>query len=407
MIDKEIWLWLSFRFGAGSTIYRKLFTHFGSVRSIYDCDDADVNTVDWLDDRQRRLLLDKNIDRVNEVIEWCNYYGVNIVTPSDSEYPAPLRAIKNYPAALYCKGKLPDFDKELCISVVGTRSLTVEGQRNAYNLGFGLAKGGAIIVSGMAKGIDSVAQKGALYAGGSSIAVLGCGIDVVYPKENLLLKDKIERVGAVITEYPPHTPPIGSNFPIRNRIISALSVATVVVEADLNSGALITARMALEQGKSLFAFPGPVNSFASKGTNRLLTEGAKVATEAIDILEQYMDEFPKINLTASKERPVINRTGKVASNNFSQEAFYNNLKTPYSQNNSKVITNNQDKVIFDTSVLDEKEKQVYDYMPSNKASSLDMLSKLDLDVEELASILTMLEIKGAIETAPGGFYIKK
>ena len=117
----------------------------------------------------------------------------------------------------------------------------MEGQRNAYNLGFGLAKGGAIVVSGMAKGIDSVAQKGALYACGSSIAVLGSGIDVIYPKENAALMEKLMRVGAVITEYPPHTPPLGTNFPVRNRIISALSEATVVVEADLNSGSLITA----------------------------------------------------------------------------------------------------------------------------------------------------------------------
>lgn len=407
MIDKELWLWLSLHFGAGTTMYQKLYNHFGNITAIYDCDDADVETVDWLASHHKRKLLDKNLDRTHEIMDWCDYYGVDIVTPSDDNYPFTLRAIDNYPAVLYCRGNLPDFKKELCISVVGTRSLTVEGQRNAYNLGFGLAKGGAIVISGMAKGIDSVAQKGALYAGGSSIAVLGCGIDVVYPKENFALMEKLARVGAVITEYPPHTPPTGSNFPVRNRIISALSIATVVVEADMNSGALITARKALEQGKDLFAFPGPVNLYSSKGTNHLLSEGAKVATEAIDILEQYMDMYPNVNLSASKQKPNLSRENRVASNNFSQEKFYANLKSPYSKNNQDTITNNQIKTTFDVSVLDEKEKLVYDSMAFNQATSLDTLSKIDMSVSELASVLTMLEIKGAIENAPGGFYIKK
>ncbi|MBQ8145288.1 MAG: DNA-processing protein DprA [Clostridia bacterium] len=406
MYDKKIWLWLSLHFGACNTIYNKLFSHFGSAEAIYDCDDADVDLIDWLDNGQKRKLLDKNLDHAQEIIEWCDYYGVQIVTPSDDNYPYPLRAIKDYPAALYCKGKLPDFENELCISVVGTRSLTVEGQRNAYNLGFGLAKGGAIVVSGMAKGIDGVAQKGALYAGGASVAVLGCGIDVVYPKEHYALMEKLMRVGAVITEYPPHTPPNGYNFPLRNRIISALSVATVVVEADLDSGALITARRALEQGKDLFSFPGPVNSFASKGTNQLIKDGAKPATEAIDVLEQYMDKYPNINLSASKERPVIKRENKDKANTAPSELLSKASSLFRKKSNAQKEV---EKVVerFDTSTLNENEKIVYNSMEFDKPTSLEFLSKLDFSVSELASIITMLEIKGAVQSAPGGFYIKK
>ena len=407
MTDKELWLWLSFHFGAGSSMYHRLFSHFGSIEAIYDCDDADVDCIDWLASHHKRKLLDKNLDHAHEVMDWCDYYDVNIVTPSDKEYPYPLRALDKFPAVLYYLGKLPNFEKELSISVVGTRSFTLEGQRNAYNLGYGLAKGGAIVVSGMAKGIDGAAQKGALYAGGFSVAVLGCGIDVVYPKENARLMEKLSRVGAVITEYPPHTPPAGTNFPTRNRIISALSVATVVVEADVNSGALITAKYALEQGKDLFAFPGPVNSFASKGTNRLLSEGARVATEAIDILEQYMDVYPDINLPASKLKPDLSQARKVASNDFSQSKFYSDLIEPNKKNIKAKNADNEVKTAFDTALLDEKEKTVYNSMEFNKPTSLDGFSKLDFDVPELASIITMLEIKGAIEVAPGGFYIKK
>ena len=406
MLDKEIWLWLSLHFGAGSSIYQKLYSHFGTVEAIFDCDDADVNCIDWLASHHKRKLLDKNLDHTHEIMDWCDYYGVEIVTPSDDDYPYPLRALEKFPPVLYYRGKLPDFQKELCISVVGTRKLTIEGQRNAYYLGYGLAKGGAVVISGMAKGIDSVAQKGALYAGGSSVAVLGCGIDVVYPKENLALMEKLASVGAVITEYPPHTPPMGTNFPVRNRIISAVSAATVVVEADLNSGALITARCAKEQGKEVFAFPGPVNSFASKGTNRLISDGAHVATEAIDVLEQFMDAFPSINLSASKQKPDLSRAKRVATNTFSESSFYANLKTTVGERKTKVVMETK-AIAFDTSCLDEKELMVYNSMEFGKPASIDDFVKIDFDVSELASVITMLEIKGAIESAPGGFYIKK
>ena len=407
MLDKELWLWLSLHFGAGSSMYHKLYTHFGSVDAIYDCDDADVDCIDWLASHHKKKLLDKSLDHAHEVMDWCDYNGVEIVTPSDSNYPYPLRALEKFPAALYYVGKLPDFQKELCISVVGTRNLTMDGQRNAYNLGYGLAKAGAIVVSGMARGIDSVAQKGALYAGGSSIAVLGCGIDIVYPKENAALMHKLSVVGAVVTEYPPKTPPMGTNFPVRNRIISALGAATVVVEADMNSGSLITARYAKEQGKVVFAFPGPVSNFSSKGTNNLISEGAKVATEAIDVLEQFMDAFPEINLSASKLKPDLSNVRRVASNSFSEQSFYSDVKSTFCGNISHKNTNTEPKKFFDKAVLNEKELMVYDKLEFDKPASLDSFVDIGLDVSELASIITMLEIKGAIESAPGGFYIKK
>ena len=407
MLDKEIWLWLSLHFGAGASIYHKLYSHFGSVSAIYDCDDADVDCIDWLSSHHKKKLLDKNLDHAHEIMDWCDCYGVEIVTPSDNEYPFPLRQIVKFPAALYYVGKLPDFEKELCISVVGTRNLTIDGQRNAYNLGYGLAKGGAIVVSGMAKGIDGVAQKGALYAGGRSVAVLGCGIDVIYPKENAALMQKLSVVGAVVTEYPPKTPPSGSNFPVRNRIISALSSATVVVEADLNSGSLITARYAKEQGKELFAFPGPVNSFTSKGTNQLISEGAKVATAAIDVLEHFMDIFPNIDLSASKLKPDLSKARNGATNKFSNQGFYSQIKNEYTGNISAKKTNTEPQMLFDKSVLDEKELMVYDSLEFGKPVTLDNLASMQFDVSELAPIITMLEIKGAIESTPGGFYIKK
>lgn len=403
MNDKLIWMWLSLHFGAGSRIYHKLYAHFGSLEAIYDSDDADVAMIDWLDLAKKKKLLDKSLSHAEEVLEWCRDNGVDVITPSDSDYPELLRLIDDYPAVLYCKGKLPDFQKSLCISVVGTRKMTIYGQKNAYELGFGLAKGGAVVISGMALGIDCTAQKGALYAGGSSVAVLGSGIDVCYPYQNKALMQKIINVGAVITEYPPHTPPNGTNFPVRNRIISALSPATVVVEADRNSGALITARKALSQGRMLFAFPGPVKNFSTEGTNQLLMEGARVSTCAIDVLEQFLDKYSNLNLSASKEKPVFDRSLKVAAS-FDEAKFYGKKEEIIKP---KVEEKTKEIVRFDTSNLSEDEKKVYDAMVFDKPNSYDALIQLNYDASQLASILMMLEISGAIESTPGGYYIKK
>ena len=401
MDEKLLWMWLSLHYGAGTSIYQKLFNHFGSLDAIYDSDDADADLIEWLTPSLKNKLLDKNLSHAEEVLRWCDDHDVDVITPNSPEYLESLRLIDDYPAVLYCKGRLPDFSKSLCISVVGTRTMTVEGQRNAYELGYGLAKGGAIVVSGMAKGIDCTAQKGALYAGGISVAVLGSGIDVCYPKENFALWTKLMNVGAVITEYPPHTPPNGSNFPVRNRIISALSPATVVVECDLNSGALITARKARKQGKMLFAYPGSVHEFRNAGTNQLLRDGAILTTGAIDVLEQFLDKYADIiNLSASKEKPVINKFKKVASN-YDTASFYNdNKKNEQSEVEEK-------KESFDKSQLTPDQLAIYDGMEFDRTYTVDDILQIGSNTNEIASLLMMLQLAGAIENVPGGYYIKK
>lgn len=402
MREKLLWLWLSLHYGAGTTIYQKLFNHFGSLEAIYDSDDADANLISWLNPSFKSKLLDKNLSYAKEVLEWCNDHDVDIITPSDEDYPAPLRFIPDYPAVLYCRGKLPDFEKELCISVVGTRKMTIEGQRNAYELGYGLAKGGAVVVSGMAKGIDCTAQKGALYAGGSAVAVLGSGIDVCYPRENFALMQKIINVGAVITEYPPHTPPNGPNFPVRNRIISALSPATVVVECDLNSGALITAGKAMKQGKTVFAYPGSVREHNNLGTNRLLMEGARVATAAIDVLEQFLDKYAHIiDISASKQKPNIEKFKRVASNS-DTSGFYE--KTNKDSDSSK---KEAEASAFDKSTLSPDQLIIYDGMEYDKLYTVDALLEIGSSAQEISSLIMMLQLAGAIENVPGGYYIKK
>ena len=222
----------------------------------------------------------------------CARDGQFILTMGDSLYPNRLRTIFDPPILLYGKGALPMFDDEVAVTVVGTRSCTPYGVRAASQLGYELSKQGALLVSGMAKGIDGEALKGALRAGGFTAAVLGGGADVIYPAENRRLYQDIAATGVILSEYPPGTVPKADHFPVRNRLLSALSLATVVVEAPEKSGALITATTALEQGREVFAVPGPFDAPMSRGTNALIREGAGLVCEAWDVLSFYESRYP-------------------------------------------------------------------------------------------------------------------
>ena len=198
---------------------------------------------------------------------------------------------------LYYKGILRDLEQDVCVAEVGTRTMTEYGSRAAYSVAYDLAKAGVVVVSGMAKGVDGMAHRGALDGGGYTVAILGCGIDRVYPPEHADLMRQIMKNGVVLTEYKPFSEPKGAHFPLRNRIISGLSQGTVVIEAPRGSGALITARTALEQGRDVFALPGKVGEMTSIGTNELIRDGAHIVTSAADILLEYQPLYPgKINL---------------------------------------------------------------------------------------------------------------
>ena len=226
------------------------------------------------------------------MLEDCARDGQFLLTMDDAGYPARLRNIYDPPLLLYGKGSLPLFDDEVAVTVVGTRDCTPYGVRAASQLGYELARQGALLVSGMAKGIDGEALKGALRAGGFTAAVLGGGADVVYPAANRRLYEDIAATGVILSEYPPGTEPKGDHFPVRNRLLSALSLATVVVEAPEKSGALITAATALEQGREVFAVPGPFDAPKSRGCNALIREGAGLVCEAWDVLSFYESRFP-------------------------------------------------------------------------------------------------------------------
>jgi len=221
---------------------------------------------------------------VNRIMAWCAAHGVTILASNQAEYPPLLLDLPDAPPILFVQGQLLPSD-ELSVAIVGTRHATVYGRQQAERIAFGLAKAGIAVVSGMARGIDTAAHQGALDAGGRTIAVFGCGIGHIYPPENEGLAKAIAADGALVSEYAPDARPRGGMFPQRNRIISGMTHATLVIEAPERSGSLITARTACEQGREVMALPGNVNSRASQGTNLLIRDGAKLIRNVEDILE--------------------------------------------------------------------------------------------------------------------------
>ena len=293
MAGTKYWVWLSEHKGLSPRLRLALLEHFGTPESIYYADGEEYLHVEGVTRRVAALLADKSTAAADRILGDCERAGARVLTMQDADYPVRLRNIYEPPCLLYVRGRLPLIDEEAAFAMVGTRGATPYGVETAETLSYAMAKQGALIVSGAASGIDSAAHRGALRAGAKTVAVLGCGVDVVYPQENRELYQDIAASGALVSEYPPGTAALGAHFPARNRIISGLCLATVVVEAPERSGALITAHTALEQGRDVFAVPGAINAPMSRGCNRLIAEGAAaLAADSYSILWEYEGRYP-------------------------------------------------------------------------------------------------------------------
>lgn len=281
------WIWLSLSVGIGSNSFAKLYEKYGSAEDIYSLDEEDYRRALGSRCSDITALKDKDLTRATEIYKFCTEKNVGILLYSDDKFPKALKEISDPPVLLYYRGILPDFNTECFVSVVGTRRLSDYGRRNAYSLSFDLARAGAHIVSGMAIGIDGVAMAGAIKAGGVTVAVLGSGIDVCYPIEHKRLAQEIVKKGCVLTEFAPGTKPISWNFPKRNRLISGLSCATVVIEGREKGGSIITAEYAKKQGRGLYALPGNIDNKTSEVCNLLIRNGAKLIAKAEDLIDDY------------------------------------------------------------------------------------------------------------------------
>ena len=281
------WIWLSEALGPASDCFLDLLERFRTPEEIYRAGKWELEEIAKIRPTVITSLLDKDLGQAQRILDRCYSRGIGILPFSDALFPDRLRRIHRPPVLLYYRGFLPDFPNRLAIAVVGTRGMTEEGRKNGYRLAYELAVAGAVVVSGMAIGIDGIAHVGALDAGGSTVAVLGSAIDYPYPQEHRAIYEKLIRQGGVISEYPPGMRTQRWHFPQRNRIIAGLCQGTLIVEAGENSGALITAKEALAQGRNLFAMPGDAANPSRVGTNNLIKAGAVPVTETADILNVY------------------------------------------------------------------------------------------------------------------------
>ncbi|MCL2030185.1 MAG: DNA-processing protein DprA [Oscillospiraceae bacterium] len=387
------WLWLSGVSGLGAANIARLLDDFGSPEAVYFADEAEFDRYEKIQPGARAALRDKSTERVELALERCDLEGVGVLTMQDALYPERLKQIYDPPAVLYTKGRLAALDELPLLTVVGSRTYTPYGADVARRMCYQLAEAGMTIVSGMAKGIDAYALHGALKAEGMTVAVLGGGPDVIYPAENRELYRQICETGLILSEYPPGTEPKAEHFPVRNRVMAALSLGTLVIEANLRSGALITARLAADQGRDVFCVPGSILTPESAGCHELIKNGAALVTSHADILREYMPLFPhKITLVegkaparafaASPPPPPSRRAGPRRHGEPEEKPAAKKPPAPPDH-------------------LTDAQRVIYLSVGGGPRAVDDIVADTGLTAADILRALTMLEIEGLVETAPG------
>ncbi len=383
----KYWIWMT---SLGKTYSIGLLGHFGSPEAAYAADKAAYEGIPGLPSYVSSGLRDKSLSKAEEILARCADLGIRVLTYQDTEYPERLRQIPAPPCVLYVKGTLPQLDDELAIAMVGARKSTPYGEMTAKKFGMDLARKGALIVSGIARGIDGAALRGAITGGGRVVSVLGNGIDVVYPFDNQSLYEDIPYVGALISEYPPGTQPDGANFPLRNRIIAGITLGTLVVEGNEKSGSLITARHALEQNRDVFAIPGNWDLAMSRGPNSLIQKGeAKLCLEAWDILEEYQYSYPH-KIQERKPLEPVRREEKPRSTPEKAES-------PQAQAPVPVVIDLKEKPLE----LTDDEAAILSSLEGREGTADDIMERSSLPARRVLSALTMLQVRGLVTEHPG------
>ena len=358
---KNLWVALNLVLSDSLRTAQKVVAHFPDLEDIFRASTRELMALGVEEEKAAALTSSRILERASRTLSWLEKKGHFLLTFEDPEYPTNLREIFDPPFVIYGAGR-PEILGEPSVAVVGARRPTPYGRAVAEKLAKDLAASGLVVVSGLARGIDSIAHWGALDSG-KTVAVLGSGLDDIYPGENKGLFRKIIQNGAVITEFPPEMPPFSFHFPLRNRIISGLSLATVVVEATRQSGSLITARLSLEQNRDVMAVPGSLSSDLSRGTNWLIKSGAKL----VETWEDVVEELP----SPLRESLLSRRTEE-------------NRKMP---------------------ALSPEEKKVFDRLTVETLTHIDdLVEAADASVSEMLGVLLNLELKGVVRQAPGKFF---
>ncbi len=367
-------IWLANALGAGPN-YLAAVSEFGSAQGFFEAAEFEWRLLGVFTPGQIEKLRKRDIATASRYNEICKNNGWHIIDQDSEFYPTHLKRIADCPALLYVNGELECLKAKLCVSVVGARDASNYGKEVAFNLAASLVRGGATVISGGALGIDSASHEGAVNAGGKTVAVMGCGLGAAYLLENEALRNMVSKHGAVISEYLPLSKPTRASFPLRNRIISGMSLMTVVVEASEKSGSLGTARYAVAQGRDVGAVPGSVISSAYVGSSYLLSNGAKMVTSAADVLSDYVYTYPELIDLDKVERTL---------------AFNCTKSVPVKKQAPDSLTEQQAAVY----ALFGSDELSFDYLVTNSGFEAPVLSQLLLE----------LELQGLIQTCAGSRY---
>ncbi len=396
----EYWLWLQCALGAGAKT-DELIAYFGDPEKMYNAGSNEWRLSGLLTDKKINALKSISPSETGGIFRECKAKGYSIITPDNVNYPERLKQLRDVPLALYALGDTSVLKDTVSIGVVGTRNASNYGIETAQKLSFALASSGATIVSGGALGIDSEAHAGAMLAKGRTVAFLGCGLSFDYLKENASLRRAITKYGAVVSEFAPFTPASRTTFPIRNRLISGITLGTLVIEAGIKSGSLITANFALEQGKDVFAVPGDIVRSSFDGANHLIKNGAKPVFSAMDILSEYeylygdLIDFSKAETSLSQIPYVEYRKGKKETAVTKQPVMEKKLV--------KEEVKKEKKKELDNSFSDEA-KKVYSVLSGEPTHVDDILRQTALKMSDVLSALTELELMGEVEGVEGKKY---
>ena len=401
------WLWFAELAGLQDEKKLELLRHFSDAEDIWQATRAELKNVECLSEEELGLLENRELSEAEHIWRICREKQIRVLTYGDAAYPERLRQIPDPPMVLYYQGIWPEFDKLPVIGVVGTRKATPYGMEMSRKLGYQISRCGGLVVSGGAAGIDTRALEGALSAGEPTAAILGNGVDVVFPAANRSLFQKIQQSGCLISEYPPGTPGYKWNFPRRNRIISGLSCGILVVEAPAKSGALITAELAMEQGRDVFVVTGNGDSPNCAGSNNLLRKGGIYADCGWDILSEYQNLFPE-RIQRDDSLP-----GLLPLNPEKEKIVAQKPKIPEISGDNPGIKQKKDKKAIDKQTdstysdcvdnpigLTETEQKV---LMSIQGECLvdDVVANSGLSSGVVIGALTMLELKGVIARLPG------
>ena len=400
MADLKYWLWLTSRKRMEARKVLAVLDCFVTPERAYYADGEEYGQLPggpgaWSG------LLDKGMDLPDRILADCDRLGVDIMTLQDADYPQRLRQLADPPAVLYWRGKKLRVDDEAAIAVVGAREPSEYGRMAAEKFGLELSAGGALVVSGIAQGVDGCAIRGALKGGGPVISLLAGGVDRITPKEHRFLAEDVAAVGALVSEYPPGTEPRGDHYRPRNRILSGLSLGVLAVECRPFGGTMLTVNHALEQDRDVFAVPGPIDAQMSEGTNRLIQQGAKLVTCGRDILEEYWDRFPQKLASAAPLPPQVaqarleeprepdrqpEREAAPSAGEAGETPAPGRERVPRGEQKSRFT---------------DDELAILAALADKPLGADEIVERTQIPARYVLSALTMLQVQGAVEERPG------